>query len=252
MKKTLLKLVFALALAMPLCSSAQLMYQEQGNFDVMLPAVKSFAQQSDVQPPKKDLSGFDIDFAWGWHNWGRDMFTGFGGVESASDVGTTFNNVQLAGKWVVAKGQWVGFSVGLGLEWDRWKFYAPHVVFNTNATPYSFAIGGSTDGSSQLRTRYVTLPLSLRIGERKGVHLELSAIPGLHWNGTGLRYKHDVGGKTKTDKDRMVNKYINPYKFDLRAAVYFKSFGVYAQFSTMSVMKDNSESLIPVKFGLII
>ena len=199
-----------------------------------------------------EFGGGELVFAWGWHNWGNEMFTGFGGVDGAAGVGTTFNNIQLAGDWVIARSRWIGFYAGLGLEWDKWKFTAPSVQLNTAAEPYAFAASGATTGNMLLTTRYVIVPLTIRVGDRDGVHLELSAIPGIHWNASGLRTKQVVGNSTETTKDRSINKYLNPYKLDLRAALYYNHFGIYAQFSTQSVFKGNCEELFPVKFGFII
>ena len=198
------------------------------------------------------FGGFILDFAWGWHNWGNEMFSGFAGVESPAEVGTTFNNIQLSGNYAIAHNRWLGFYVGLGLEWDKWKFVAPQVQFNTAAEPYAFANAGATSGSMLLTTRYVVVPFSIRIGDRDGVHLVLSAIPGIHWNASGLRTKQTIGNSTETVKDRSINRYINPYKFDIRAELYYSWFGIYAQFSTLSTFKGNSEELFPVKFGIIL
>ena len=76
--------------------------------------------------------------------------------------------------------------------------------------------------------------------------------PGIHWNASGLRTKQTIGNSTETIKDRSINRYINPYKFDIRAELYYSWFGIYAQFSTLSTFKGNSEELFPVKFGIIL
>lgn len=199
-----------------------------------------------------EFGGGDLDFAWGWHNWGNAMFTGFGGADGAAEVGTTFNNIQLHLNWTIARSRWLGFYAGLGLEWDKWKFATPSVTFNTAAEPYAFADAGASSGSMLLTTRYVIVPFTVRIGDTDGVHLELSAIPGIHWNASGLRSKEIVGNRTETVKDRSINKHLNPYKLDFRAALYYSHFGIYAQFSTQSVFKGNCEELFPVKFGFII
>ncbi len=214
---------------------------------------KGAAQPTDKKSVSWSFGSFDLDFAWGWHNWGREMFNGFAGVEGPSEVRTTFGNLLLAGNWGIATSRWIGLYAGLGLEWDRWKFTTPQTVFSTATDPFAFADGGASSGSTMLITRYVIVPITVTIGVREGVHLELSAIPGIHWNASGLRYKHEVGSHMQTDKDRSVNRYVNPYKFDVRAALYFKRwFGVYAQFSTQPVLKGGSEVLIPVRFGFIL
>lgn len=196
---------------------------------------------------------FDLDFAWGWHNWGSEMFSGFGGTEGPAEVGTTFGNIQLTGMWGIANSKWLGLRAGLGLEWDRWKFTTPQAVFSTSTVPnYSFVDGGASSGRTMLITRYVVVPISIRIGNANNVHLELSAIPGIHWNASGLRYKHTTADRTVTDKDRSINRYINPYKLDLRAILWYKNIGVYAQFSTQSVFKNTCDDLIPVRIGFIL
>ena len=223
--------------------------------DRVADAVRSSVNGDNAKKKKSfswEFGGGDLNFAWGWHNWGNAMFTGFGGVDGAAEVGTTFNNIQLHLNWTIARNRWLGFYAGLGLEWDKWKFATPCVTLNTAVYPYAFADAGAISGSMSLTTRYVIVPLTIRLGDTDGVHLELSAIPGIHWNASGLRSKEIVGNRTETVKDRSINKLLNPYKFDLRASLYYRHIGIYAQFSTQSVFKGNCEELFPVKFGFII
>lgn len=213
-------------------------------------------ESTATQKPKKKNHWYsgdgDIDFGWGWHNWGNNMFSGFGGVDGAAEVSTSFNNIHLAGKWHVIGNRWFGLYAGLGLEWDRWKFTTPHVELGTSTDPYSFAAATPAIGSTILTTRYVNIPLSIRIGDEDEMHLMLTALPGIHWNASGLRYKQHDSNREATVKDRSINSHINPYKLDLRAELRFNVVGIYVQVSTLSLFRQGVEELYPVKFGIIL
>ena len=211
---------------------------------------------SDSKKSKKTSTWFsgngDLDFGWGWHNWGPSVFSGFGGVDGAANVSTSFNNIHLAGKWQLIGNWWFGLYAGVGLEWDKWKFTTPNVELNTAAAPYAFAEAAPAAGSTLLTTRYVNIPLAIRLGDDDGVHLMLTALPGIHWNASGLRHTQHDGNRQSTVKDRSVNRHINPYKLDLRAELRFNVVGIYVQVSTLSLFRNDAEPLYPVKFGIIL
>ena len=146
----------------------------------------------------------------------------------------------------------MGISAGLQLEWDVWKFSNPDVFFDATATPKTFQLGPSTNGKTRLNMRYVEIPISFRVGDDDGVHLVLTALPGIFWPGKGLRYNYEVSGRTIKEVDRSVNKYFSPYKLDLRAALMFDWVGIYVQVSPLSAFGDYCQQLFPVRFGIIL
>lgn len=195
-----------------------------------------------------------LHFAWGFHNWGTSMFNGFGGVDGDAAVRTSFNNIQLSVDYPLVGTRHFGFYVGLGLEWDKYKFEANEVSLSTSTDPYAFADGGDQSCSSWLNTRYVVVPLTFRFDLWHDWSLTFSALPGIHWGGshTGLRREYDTDLEDRTERDQSINKYINPYKLDLRATLSYDNIGLYFQLPTMSTFRSSVQELYPIKFGLIL
>ena len=197
---------------------------------------------------------FYTRFAWGWHNWGNEMFSGFGGVNGPAELNTSMNNVQLELNGTLFETRWVGLSVGLGMEWNKYKFANNELTWDAAAEPYHLALGTDPNCLSRLKTRYVTMPVTLILGDRDSWHVELAALPGIGWTGknTGLRRIYGSGNGQNTEKDYSVNRSLAPYKLDVRAAVMYHALGIYAQVSTLSAFKGNCDELFPVKFGIIL
>ena len=195
-----------------------------------------------------------LNFAWGFHNWGTGMFNGFEGVEGDAAIRTSFNNIQLSVNYPIIGTRHFGFYVGLGLEWDKYKFEGKDITFNTATDPHTFTDGGDATCTSWLNTRYVVLPLTFRFDLWRNWCLTLSALPGIHWSGshTGLRREYITDLEEHIDYDQSVNKYINPYKLDLRATLNYEGIGLYFQVPTMSTMRSSTQDLYPIKFGIIL
>ncbi len=191
-----------------------------------------------------------LNFAWGFHNWGSEPLKGFAGVDGPADARTSFNHVHLSVDYPLIGTRHTGLYIGLGLDWDKYKFSTPDVVFD------NLAFRSGTDGAveSRLLTRYVVVPLTLRVDLWHGWRLTLSALPGIHWSGshTGLRREFESDQMEGLVKDQSVNKHINPYKLDLRATLSYEGIGLYFQAATLSTMRDGCEPLYPVKFGIIL
>jgi len=206
------------------------------------PAKPSFWRHRDVA----------LNFAWGFHNWGSEPLKGFAGVNGPADArtSTSFNHVHLSVDYPLIGTRHTGLYIGLGLDWDKYKFSTPDVVFD------NLAFRSGTDGAveSRLLTRYVVVPLTLRVDLWHGWRLTLSALPGIHWSGshTGLRREFEADQMEGLVKDQSVNKHINPYKLDLRATLNYEGIGLYFQAATLSTMRDGCEPLYPVKFGIIL
>lgn len=201
----------------------------------------------------------ELDFAWGWNNWGSQIGSGFNGVDGAAGVNTTFHNIQLAVNVPVINVSGFALKAGLGLEWNRYVFNTPEVLFDPTADPMAFVSGtwGAGVASSYLKTCHVTVPVKLEFGNPDRWHVSLTALPGLNWTGknSGLRRHYnevEAVMNEHTDKDRGVNRYLNPYMFDVRVAVQYSCMGVYLQLSTLSAFKNGCQELYPIKFGIIL
>lgn len=194
----------------------------------------------------------ELHFAWGFHNWGSDMWSGFEGVDGDAAIRTSFNNIQLSVNYPLVGTRHLGLFVGLGLEWDKYKFNGNDITFSATPNPYTFVDGGDPTCSSWLNTRYVVVPLTLKFYLWHDWSLSLAALPGIHWSGshTGLRREYDTDLEERTDYDQSVNRFINPYKLDLRATLSYESIGLYLQVPTMSTFRNTVQDLYPIKFGL--
>ena len=195
----------------------------------------------------------NIDFAWGFHNWGKDRFNGLAGTDDDAAVRTSFNHILLTFNYPVLTSRRVALYAGLGMEWDKYKFHRGDIHFDQTTDPYHFVNGTVANSESRLLTRYVILPIAVKFDLGRHWKAELAAIPGLHWSGshTGLRRDITSGDDETNIKDYTVNPYINPYKLDARIAVQYRSVGVYFQASMLPAFKGSCEELFPVKFGII-
>lgn len=216
-----------------------------------------FSSESDGEAKKRSIWRYRdvaLNFAWGFHNWGTGMFNGFEGVDGDASIRTSFNNIHLSVNYPLVGTRHFGFYIGLGLEWDKYKFEGKEIAFNTATDPYAFADGGDPTCTSWLNTRYVILPLTFRFDLWHDWSLTLAALPGIHWGGshTGLRREYVTDLEERTDYDQSVNKYINPYKLDLRATLSYDNIGLYLQMPTMSTLRSSSRDLYPIKFGIFL
>ncbi len=202
----------------------------------------SFWQRRDVA----------LNFAWGFHNWGSEPLGGFSGVDGPANVRTSFNHIHLSVDFPLVGTRHTGLYIGLGLDWDKYKFTTPEVTFDPASA--TFAQGTTQDCSSRLLTRYVVVPLTLRIDLWHDWHLSLAALPGIHWSGshTGLRREYETSDREELQKDQTVNQHINPYKLDLRATLSYDFIGLYLQVPTRSTMKAPVQELYPIRFGIML
>ena len=193
-----------------------------------------------------------LNFAWGFHNWGSEPLGGFSGVDGPANVRTSFNHIHLSVDFPLVGTRHTGLYIGLGLDWDKYKVTTPEVTFDPASA--AFAEGTTQDCSSRLLTRYVVVPLTLRIDLWHDWHLSLAALPGIHWSGshTGLRREYETSDREELQKDQSVNQHINPYKLDLRATLTYEWFGLYLQVPTRSTMKSPMQDLYPIRFGVML
>ena len=199
----------------------------------------------------------ELDLAFGWHNWGDQIGSGFSGVSGPAAVTTNFHNIQLAYNIPIVNVRGFAFKAGLGLDWDRYNFVSYDVVFDETAAPMTFATGTSAatpQAYTRLKTRSVVVPLKMEFGNPDKWHFSVTALPGLNWSGnnTGLRRKLNTTDGTVKEKDYEVNQYFNPYKLDVRVAMQYKDMGLYVQAATLPLLKEGCQELYPIKFGIIL
>ena len=225
-----------------------------GSFsDLDADALSDIVRKIKLRSSKRYSWGTNLDFAWGFHNWGKDRFNGLAGTDDDAAVRTSFNHILLTFNYPVLTSRRVALYAGLGMEWDKYKFHRGDIHFDQTTDPYHFVNGTVANSESRLLTRYVILPIAVKFDLGRHWKAELAAIPGLHWSGshTGLRRDITSGDDETNIKDYTVNPYINPYKLDARIAVQYRSVGVYFQASMLPAFKGSCEELFPVKFGII-
>lgn len=239
MKKTILAIALLAAFSLPL---SNLQAQPDTNGDNTSNESRSTWRSRTVA----------LNFAWGFHNWSTKWYNGFSGIDGDASVRTSFNHIQLSLNYPFVSTHSFALYLGLGLDWDKYKFTGNDITFNTATDPYTFADGGDNATTSWLNTRYVILPVTFRFDLWHDWNLSLAVIPGLHWGGshTGLRRETVTDVEETTQYDQDVNKYINPYKLDLRATLSYDWFGLYLQVPTVSTMRASAQKLYPLKFGL--
>lgn len=216
--------------------------------------IKRNSKKSNRHPWRTNL-----DFAWGWHNWGDQIGNGFSGIEGTAEAVTNFRNLQLAINVPVVNTNHFAIMAGVGVQWDKFRLATPEVTFDQSTTPYSFAAGtwGESVATSYIKARSVMLPIKFEFGDRNHWHFSITAMPGFAWTGknTGLRRHYNEVEATfdeHTDKDYSINSHFNPYRLDVRAAVQYAGLGVYVQAATLPLFKDDSQKLYPIMFGIIL
>lgn len=222
--------------------------------DLDADALSDIVRKIKLRSSKRYSWGANLDFAWGFHNWGTDRLNGLAGMDGDAAVRTSFNHILLTLSYPVVYSKHVALYAGLGLEWDKYKFHRGDIHFDLTAEPYHLTNGTVANSESRLLTRYVILPIEVKFNLGRRWKLGLAAIPGLHWSGshTGLRRDITSGDDEVNIKDYSINPYIRPYKLDARISLQYRSLGLYFQASMLPAFKGSCDELFPVKFGIIL
>lgn len=207
----------------------------------------------------------DVDFHWGFNNWGVNPFSGLVGMgDPGYDLRTSFSSYQLSVKFCKPIAPHFDLGIGLGYESDIYKFGQNYVDYqNGTFTAIDTMMPGGYY-STRFVTRYVQMPLSVgwiakRLSEKtayRGLSVRLSVIPALGWCGThtGLKHEFHVNGKNPHDQTNLKDA-INPFKCDVRLDVDFGNLGIFLQLATMPVFipsADNPTKIYPIKIGFFI
>ncbi len=202
---------------------------------------------------------------WGFHNWG-EADNSMTGLSDANAVRTTFNNFQWAFQWKLIKKEHCDLSVGIGFEWDRYKFNNNYVHLASNGDKGYFETWDAAtlaanglpfaevdEWKTRLITRYVTMPLTYSVYfANQKAEATIGVVPGMRLDGkkTGMRYFYDDG--TIEYEERIdASAYLNTFKVDVLAMVRFRGFGLYVQVPTMPINRNMNVDLYPIKFGIV-
>ena len=129
--------------------------------DLDADALSDLVRKIKLRSTKHYSWGANLDFAWGFHNWGTDRLNGLAGMDGDAAVRTSFNHILLTLNYPVVYSKHVALYAGLGLEWDKYKFHRGDIHFDLTAEPYHLTNGTVANSESRLLTRYVILPIEV-------------------------------------------------------------------------------------------
>ncbi|MCQ2296893.1 MAG: hypothetical protein MJZ45_05805 [Bacteroidales bacterium] len=208
---------------------------------------------------KKEAYGnpFQLDFLWGFSNWGGSPFTGLMGMSDAGySLRTSFSSYQLEGYYNLILTRHFNFGLGLGYESDIYKFSNDFVDYRADAFTAIDTLAAGGYYSTRFVTRYVQLPVHIgwRVKEssHEGFRIELAAIPALGWCGkhTGLKHEFHQDGTNLQDQRNLTDA-VNPFKLDVRLKLKFSGIGVFLQVATMPLFLDGTK-IYPIKLGFFL
>ena len=208
---------------------------------------------------KKEAYGnpCQLDFLWGFNNWGGSPFTGLMGMSDAGySLRTSFSSYQLEGYYNLILTRHFNFGLGLGYESDIYKFSNDYVDYRADAFTAIDTLAAGGYYSTRFVTRYVQLPVHIgwRVKEssHEGFRIELAAIPALGWCGkhTGLKHEFHQDGTNPQDQRNLTDA-VNPFKLDVRLKLKFGGIGVFLQVATMPLFLDGTK-IYPIKLGFFL
>lgn len=200
----------------------------------------------------------EVNWFWGFNNWGSHPFSGFGGTDGDAAVSYRFMNYGLSLDIPLIDKSHFGLYAGLGLDGNDFHFDGPIVNLGTTGFQASGSNGvsltghslDSTNWNTYLATFAVTVPVtfSFEPWQYDKLCIRLSAIPGVNVGGIlSQRYRSKSVDITSNNP---IRKHMNPFMLDARLTLMYNNFGLYAQVSTLPFFKRDFEPLYPVKFGV--
>lgn len=226
----------------------------------------------EVQPDTKPVSkakaaryfsegDWEFRFAWAFNNWGEQPYNGFVSMNSPYDLGTTFSSYQLELAYYPLYSAHIDFGLGLGYESDIYRFSNPYVALGSTSPTSDLATFQTQDRqdaiwSSRMVTRYVTLPLTIRLKPTafSDFSISLTALPGLNYTSrnTGLKHKGEsLNHDGKTTNREEVSTYMNPFKLDGRLTFTYSHISIFLQMASLPVNLNMDKKVYPIKLGFI-
>jgi len=145
-------------------------------------------------------------------------------------------------------------SVGLGFMWNNYFFKNPIVIqSNDDATVFVTDTADMYD-KYKLRVTYLQVPLVVGVRISKGdrpFDLQVGAVGGVKL-GSVIKTKYEIDGEefeSKIDDDFNVND----FKLDATARLRFNDFGLFVNYSLISLFEDNTApEVMPFSVGIVI
>ena len=258
MKKALLCLFMAFAVMFT--ANAQIKNIKSDRSSSSTSTSSSSSSVSSIKPSKSYFA-----FLVGWDGLGNSMFSGLGTSEGdAFSTKPWFNSWQLEIGYNYFQNNGFKAFVGLGYESDVYLMSNDFIYFDRNDPAgttmkiaddtYLTANNLATTGwKSRICARYVTIPIGIdyKVSDEFGFGLTL--VPGLNFNTkhTGLKYKLDGDNQSALRDD--ISKYINSFKFDIRANISFSLINLFVQVSPVPLFRDiTGDDIYPFRLGFML
>ncbi|MES2798511.1 MAG: outer membrane beta-barrel protein [Bacteroidota bacterium] len=188
------------------------------------------------------------------------------GINMNSDFGTDFQNNQywendpaesmqwnwniLEHKFKIYK-NYVGITTGLGFNFNQMAFKDNYVLQVNADTLFAVVDTAQTYTKNKLRSNYLTIPLLLELGGKKGngFYFATGVIGGIRLS-SKIKRQGEIDGKNFREDERGVYG-LNPFKLDATVRLGYSWFGLYANYSLVPVFdKDKTVAVHPLTFGL--
>jgi hypothetical protein len=144
----------------------------------------------------------------------------------------------------------LGLVTGLGFTWNNYKFDNKQLELqNDQPTLYVVEDTLNTNIKNKLTTWYMNVPLMLEFQQPVGsktMYIAAGAYGGIKLGSHTKQINNDEG----KDKDR--NDYhLNTLRYGVRAQVGFDNFGLYCNYSLVSLFKtDEGPEVYPISMGV--
>ena len=151
------------------------------------------------------------------------------------------------------KTQHVGLVTGLGFEHSRYGFKNNYVLDYDENSTLGIMDTIKNFSKNQLRAWYFHIPVLLQFNtskyESNNIHLAVGVIGGVRMTSKTVQRYDGNGGD---QKDVAKGKYnLNPFKVTATARLGYKSIGVFANYSMLSLFEEGkTEGAFPLTFGI--
>ena len=177
---------------------------------------------------------------------------GFLELDHARSIGFNFNLVE---KRFPIFREYVGFTTGLGIQWNRFALKNNVDVMVSADSTYGVENTTVDYKKNVLRSTYLQIPLLLEITTNKdndkAWHISAGVVGGIRI-GSSLETKWEDAGKT--NKDRVKSNYnLNPFEAQATAIVGYGDISLYVNYGLTQVFeKDKGPNFAPVSAGILV
>ncbi|MBQ9638886.1 MAG: hypothetical protein IJV22_04950 [Bacteroidales bacterium] len=210
----------------------------------------------------------NLHFLWGFTNWGDSPVNGLSKLDGGYNLRTSFSSYQFEYTYSFVQRRHLLLSAGAGYESDVYKFASPYVALTPGAQGtfgevdasgiaaaegVSATFADANNWNTRLVARYVYIPIRVGFRTNNKVHMGISLLPGLCYNGRHTGLKHRIEEKRSNyhqSVDNNIGKYMQPYKLDVRFDVGWENLRLFVQMACVPVLTDMDKKVYPIKVGI--